>query len=108
MPITVIRNADVVLAWDDATHQHVYMPNGDLAFEDGRILFVGRDYAGPADETISGTGMMVMPGLVNIHSHPSSRAHEQGLHRRGRHARPLQLLALRIPADLPPRPRRGA
>ncbi|MFC7688729.1 hypothetical protein ACFQY5_02885 [Paeniroseomonas aquatica] len=107
MPITVIRNADVLLAWDDATHQHVYMPNGDLAFEEGRILFVGRDYAGPADETISGTGMMVMPGLVNIHS-TLVGAHEQGLHRRGRHAGPLQFLALRIPADLPPRPGRGA
>ena len=78
MPITVFRNADVVLAWDDATHQHVYMPNGDLAFEEGRILFVGRDYAGPADETISGTGMMVMPGLVNIHSHPSSEPMNKG------------------------------
>ncbi|SDB06767.1 amidohydrolase family protein [Belnapia rosea] len=78
MPVTLIRNADIVLAWDEATKQHVYMPNGDVAYEDGKLLFVGRDYAGPVQETISGSGMMVMPGLVNIHSHPSSEPMNKG------------------------------
>ncbi len=78
MTITVIRNADVVLAWDDDAKQHVYLPNGDMAFEGGRVLFVGRDYSGPADEVISGSGLMVMPGLVNIHSHPSSEPMNKG------------------------------
>ncbi len=78
MPVTLIRNADIVLAWDEATRQHVYMPNGDVAYEDGKLLFVGRDYAGPVQETISGSGMMVMPGLVNIHSHPSSEPMNKG------------------------------
>jgi 5-methylthioadenosine/S-adenosylhomocysteine deaminase len=78
MTITVIRNADVVLAWDDATHQHVYLPNGDIAFEDGKLCFVGRGYAGPADATISGSGLMLMPGLVNIPSHPSSEPMNKG------------------------------
>lgn len=78
MTITVIRNADVVLAWDDDAKQHVYLPNGDMAFEGGRVLFVGRDYSGPAEEVISGSGLMVMPGLVNIHSHPSSEPMNKG------------------------------
>jgi cytosine/adenosine deaminase-related metal-dependent hydrolase len=78
MSVTLIRNADIVLAWDEARKQHVYMPNGDVAYEDGKLLFVGRDYAGPVHETISGTGMMVMPGLVNIHSHPSSEPMNKG------------------------------
>ena len=66
MPTTVIRNAEIVLAWDPATQQHVYLTAGDVAFKDGKLLFVGHDYAGPAEEMISGSGLMVMPGLVNI------------------------------------------
>lgn len=78
MPTTVIRNADVVLAWDATARQHVYVTGADVAYEDGRLTFVGRGYAGPAEETISGTGLMVMPGLVNIHSHPSSEPMNKG------------------------------
>ena len=50
-----------------------------MAFEGGVLRFVGRGYDGPADEVISGSGMMVMPGLVNIHSHPSSEPMNKGL-----------------------------
>ncbi len=50
----------------------------DVAFEDGVLRFVGRGYDGTADETISGSGLMVMPGLVNIHSHPSSEPMNKG------------------------------
>jgi len=75
---TVIRNADLVLAWDAASASHVYLPNADVAFEDGKLTFVGRDYAGPVDATIDGKGTMVMPGLVNIHSHPSSEPMNKG------------------------------
>ena len=45
----------------------------------GALPFVGRGYKGPAEEEISGGGMMVMPGLVNIHSHPSSEPMNKGL-----------------------------
>lgn len=78
MPATVIRNADVVLAWDAGAKQHVYLTDGDVAFEDGRLTFVGRGYAGPEDAAIPGAGLMVMPGLVNIHSHPSSEPMNKG------------------------------
>jgi 5-methylthioadenosine/S-adenosylhomocysteine deaminase len=78
MAATVIRNADVVLAWDAAAGQHVYLTDADLAFEDGRLAFVGRGYGGPAGEEIPGAGLMVMPGLVNIHSHPSSEPLNKG------------------------------
>jgi cytosine/adenosine deaminase-related metal-dependent hydrolase len=76
---TVIRNADLVVAWDAGTRSHVYMPDADVAFEGGVLTFVGRGYTGPAEEEISGRGMMVMPGLVNIHSHPSSEPLNKGL-----------------------------
>jgi cytosine/adenosine deaminase-related metal-dependent hydrolase len=76
---TVIRNADLVVAWDASAKQHVYMPDADVAFDGGALTFVGRGYAGPAEEEISGRGLMVMPGLVNIHSHPSSEPMNKGL-----------------------------
>ena len=79
MSTTVIRNASFVIAWDAARKQHAYMPDADLAFRDGAISFVGRGYDGPADSVIDGKGLMVMPGMVNIHSHPSSEPMNKGL-----------------------------
>ncbi len=78
MTVRVIRNADVVLAWDASARQHVYLTGADVAFEEGRLAFVGRGYAGPAEEEIAGGGLMVLPGLVNIHSHPSSEPMNKG------------------------------
>ena len=79
MTTTLIKGADLVVAWDASEKRHAYMPGGDVAFEDGVIRFVGRNYEGVADEVISGSGLMVMPGLVNIHSHPSSEPMNKGL-----------------------------
>ncbi len=79
MPTTLIRNAAFVIAWDTATKSHVSLPDADVAFADGVISFVGRAYTGTADTLIDGAGMMVMPGLVNIHSHPSSEPMNKGL-----------------------------
>ena len=76
---TVIRNADVVVAWDASAGQHVYLTDADIAFNGGAITHVGRAYAGAADETVPGKGLLVMPGLVNIHSHPSSEPMNKGL-----------------------------
>jgi 5-methylthioadenosine/S-adenosylhomocysteine deaminase len=77
MPTTVIRNADWVVAWDEAASRHVYRHGVDLAFADDRIAFVGHGYGGPAGRTIDGAGLMVMPGLIDIHSHP----HHEPLYR---------------------------
>jgi cytosine/adenosine deaminase-related metal-dependent hydrolase len=79
MPTTLIRRADFVIAWDAANNRHVSMPEADVAFTDGVISFVGRGYDGVADTIIDGAGRMVMPGLVNIHSHPSSEPMNKGL-----------------------------
>ena len=69
---TVIRNAAWVVAWDDARATHYYRRDCDLAFRGERIVHVGPGYEGEADEVIAGEQVMVMPGLVNIHSHPLS------------------------------------
>jgi cytosine/adenosine deaminase-related metal-dependent hydrolase len=79
MATTLIRNASFVVAWDATARTHVYMPDADVAYEDGVIRFVGRGYEGVADTVIDGRGFMAMPGLVNIHTHPSSEPMNKGL-----------------------------
>jgi cytosine/adenosine deaminase-related metal-dependent hydrolase len=76
---TLIKGASFAVAWDAAAKRHVYMPDADVAFRGGAITFVGRGYDGAADRVIEGAGLMVMPGLVNIHCHPSSEPMNKGL-----------------------------
>lgn len=79
MATTCIRNAAWVAAWDPATDSHVYRRDIDVAFDGDGIVHVGRGYAGPADETIDGRDLFVIPGLVNIHSHPHVEPSYKGL-----------------------------
>ncbi|WP_144186850.1 amidohydrolase family protein [Elioraea rosea] len=76
---TLVRNASFVVAWDGSAKKHAYMPDADVAWRGGVLSFVGRGYDGPSDEVIDGRGLMVMPGLVNIHCHPSSEPMNKGL-----------------------------
>ena len=76
---TCIRNADWVIAWDAATARHVYLQGADVAFAGGSLTFVGKGYAGAADETVDGRGLMVMPGLIDVHSHPMLEAAYRGI-----------------------------
>lgn len=78
MTTTLIRNAELVVGWDSSAKSHSYMPDTDVAFSGGTITFLGRGYEGAADTVIDGRGLMVMPGLVNIHSHPSSEPLNKG------------------------------
>lgn len=70
MTTTVIRNADWVTAWDEAAGQHRYRRGIDIAFTDNTITFVGRNYDRVADRVIDGRDRLVLPGLIDIHSHP--------------------------------------
>ncbi len=72
MTATVIRNADWIVAWDNEELSHIYLRGGDVAWQDGAILQVGGSYEGEVAEERSGRGRMVMPGLVNLHTHPST------------------------------------
>jgi cytosine/adenosine deaminase-related metal-dependent hydrolase len=76
---TVLREADWVVAWDEAEQSHVYLEQADLAFRDGEMIFVGKNYAGPASRKIAGAGRMVVPGFVNVHSHPTSEPGNKGV-----------------------------
>jgi len=77
MSATVIKNAAWVIAWDESLGRQVYRRGVDVAFTDDRISFVGRSYARAADKTIDGADRLVLPGLINIHSHP----HHEPLYR---------------------------
>ena len=70
MAATVIKNIDWVIAWDEAAERHVYRRGIDVVFADDAITFVGPNYAGMADRVIDGRDRLVLPGLIDIHSHP--------------------------------------
>ena len=77
LPPTVIRDADWLIAWNGA--EHVYLRDADLAFDATGITHVGKRYEGPAEHEIDGRSRLVMPGLVNIHCHPTSEPLQRGL-----------------------------
>lgn len=62
--ITVIRNAWIVT--QDA-QRRVF--RGDVVVDGERIASVGPAYNGTADREIDATGDIVMPGMVNTHTH---------------------------------------
>ncbi len=79
MTITRIANAEVVVAYDADAETHVYRRDCDVVFDEARLLHMGEGYAGTADVTLNGRGLMAMPGLVNVHSHPSSEPGNKGV-----------------------------
>ena len=76
---TCIRNADWVVSWNAGKQRHQYLRDADVAFTGNAIEFVGPRYTGPVDHEIDGGGLMVMPGLVNIHCHPTNQPITRGV-----------------------------
>ena len=70
--ITHFKQLSTLVAWDEALGSHVYIENADLVMRGNTVIHAGTGYAGPADRVVPGAGLMAMPGLVNVHSHPSS------------------------------------
>ncbi len=77
-PTTIVRNADWVIAWDAERECHQYLKAANVVFQGDRISQVGGSYSGPVDREIDGRELLVMPGLINIHSHPMSEAMTKG------------------------------
>ena len=76
---TKIEHASWVIAWDGAAESHVYLRDADVVFTGADIDLIGTDYGGTADTVVDGTGLMVMPGLVDIHAHPGDETQSKGL-----------------------------
>jgi cytosine/adenosine deaminase-related metal-dependent hydrolase len=68
---TVIQGGDII-AYHEGGHR--LLRDGVLVFDDDRITFVGRTYAGAVDERLDARGQLVIPGLVNIHCHADVEA----------------------------------
>ena len=77
--VTLIKNADWVIAWDETSKSHGYLRNADVMFQGNTIIHVGKSYGGKPDHVIDGQDVMVMPGLVDIHSHPSLEPSWRGI-----------------------------
>ncbi|WP_047143472.1 amidohydrolase family protein [Aquamicrobium sp. LC103] len=75
---TVIRDADWIVGFNSQTGRHQFLRGQDVAFSGDRIVHVGGRYDGPSTTEIDGSGRMVSPGLVNIHSHPLSEPLNKG------------------------------
>lgn len=77
--VTLVRGARAAIAWDGDAGTHVYRADVDVAFSADGILYVGPGYDGPVGREIDGADFLVMPGLVDIHSHPSEEPFNKGL-----------------------------
>src|SRR5258708_3355358 len=76
---TRIARADVVLGFGAETNDHVYRHGIDIVFDESGILHLGAGWDGAVTREIDGRGFMIMPGLVDIHSHPSSEPGNKGI-----------------------------
>ncbi len=79
MSATLVKGASWLVAWDARKNSHVYLRDVDLAFSGNAITYIGHRYDGEASHTIDGRDRLVLPGLVNIHSHPTSEPGNKGL-----------------------------
>ena len=79
MSTTVFRNAAWVVAWDEARAAHVYRRDIDVAIRGNEIAFLGKNFTGHADAEVDCTRRLLLPGLVNIHTHPTSEPLRKGI-----------------------------
>src|SRR6201982_1207923 len=42
---------------------------GDIAFGDGKVIAVGHDLAASGTEIVDARGLLVVPGLIDLHTH---------------------------------------
>ncbi len=77
--ITVLRNVAWAAVWDEGNACHAYARDIDIAFAGGRVIHVGPSYQGPASREIDGRGRLVLPGMINIHTHPTSEPLRKGI-----------------------------
>src|SRR6185295_562409 len=78
---SLIRKASWAIVWD-RDRGHAYRTDVDVRLADGQIAEIapgGTLQAGPGDSVLEGRGFLLMPGLVDIHSHPSTEPSYRGV-----------------------------
>ena len=84
MPTSIlIRNAAWTAEWDAAAGRNFYGQGKDVLLADGRIAAITpHDPNAPPPagaEVIDGSKLFVMPGLINIHTHPTTEPAGRGV-----------------------------
>ncbi|UYN97302.1 MAG: amidohydrolase family protein [Enhydrobacter sp.] len=77
-----IRNVSWAVVRDGDARRHVYRRDIDLFLADGKIAEITPAGARPAaagEAVLDGRGMLVLPGMVNIHSHPTTEPGYRGV-----------------------------
>jgi cytosine/adenosine deaminase-related metal-dependent hydrolase len=54
--------------------QHELIRDGSVVFEDDKIIFVGKNYNGRVENTITAIDSLISPGFINTHIHSGSNA----------------------------------
>ena len=78
---SLIRNASWAIVWD-ASRGHVYRTDVDVRLANGQIAEIapgGTLQSVPGDSVLEARGFLLMPGLVDIHSHPSTEPSFRGI-----------------------------
>lgn len=63
--ITLIKGSWIV-GFDGEKHRMI--EDGEVAYEDDRVIYVGRNYEGSPDKVVNAKGKLVSPGFINIHA----------------------------------------
>ena len=53
---------------------HLLIRDGEIVYEDNRIIFVGQEFDGDVDKFIDAAGKLVAPGFIDTHVHSGHRA----------------------------------
>ena len=75
-------NGGYVVGYDG--REHKILRDGQAVFEEDRVIFVGKSYSYPVDQTIDAKGKLITPGFINAHVHASSQAAEKVISDAGR------------------------
>lgn len=76
---TLVRGCAWVVAYDAARGTHAWLRDADVVMEGGRIAHLGPGFSGTAERVIDGQGLLAIPGLIDIHCHPSQSPLFRGL-----------------------------
>jgi 5-methylthioadenosine/S-adenosylhomocysteine deaminase len=77
---SLIRNASWAIVWD--ARGHVYRTDVDVRLANGQIAEIapgGTLRSVPGDSVLEARGFLLMPGLIDIHSHPSTEPSFRGI-----------------------------